>query len=121
MIDQTTGKPIDGSPLGLLLTEQARLRGDAPAFTIGAVTTSFAEGMAVLAREEPAMVIADYRLGDGDGLTLLEHVRRKNPRIRCFLHTGEALSRTSLGLDFTVLAKPCSVPALDAVVKGISA
>ena len=43
MIDQTTGKPIDGSPLGLLLTEQARLRGDAPAFTIGAVTTSFAD------------------------------------------------------------------------------
>jgi len=80
------------------------------------VATTYREGLAVLDRERPALVISDYRLPDGDGLSLVEKARERYPGLHCVLHTGEAVHRTAYGLDVPVLSKPCSVDELQAVV-----
>jgi CheY-like chemotaxis protein len=74
---------------------------------------SIKDALAELAAGRPDILIADYRLGDGDGMTLIEKVQAGPPPLPdCVLHTGEALQRTHMGFDIPVLSKPCPPDAL---------
>jgi two-component system nitrogen regulation response regulator GlnG len=70
----------------------------------------------VLEAQRPMALLSDYRLPGSDGLTLLERAQARFPGLRCMLHTGEAVRRTSIPLDFPVVPKPCAVEELQEVL-----
>ncbi|HZN92569.1 MAG TPA: response regulator [Myxococcales bacterium] len=74
--------------------------------------TTVAEAMKMVEERPPAVLICDYRLPDGDGLTVLERVGDRFPAVKRILHTGEAVMRVSFGFDVPVLGKPCSQDTL---------
>src|SRR5207302_892755 len=88
-----------------VLTTLRRATRDLPARMVFAATLK--EAWAAVNAEVPELIIADYRLPDGDGLGFLEKVQVKWPKVKAVLHTGEAVSRTAVGLDIPVLGKPC--------------
>jgi DNA-binding NtrC family response regulator len=94
---------VDDDPS--ILAVLRRITSSLPARVRFAVT--FAEAWQAVQDEPPHILVADYRLPDGDGLSLVERVLARWPNTRCVLHTGEAVTRTSIGLDIPVLAKPC--------------
>jgi DNA-binding NtrC family response regulator len=69
--------------------------------------SSAEEGLALLATEVPRLVISDYRLPGLDGISFLERVHDRHPGLKRILFTGEAVMRTSVGLDLPVIGKPC--------------
>ena len=72
------------------------------------LAATLAEAQASVRDEVPAVVICDYRMPDGDGLSFIERLQREHPGVRCLLHTGEALNRTGLwDYGVPVLLKPC--------------
>jgi CheY-like chemotaxis protein len=73
----------------------------------------------VLQSSEPTALLSDYRLPGMDGLTLLERAQALYPRLRCALHTGEAVHRTSLVPEFPVISKPCGAEDLQAVLRSL--
>jgi DNA-binding NtrC family response regulator len=77
------------------------------------------EAWAAVNAEVPEVIIADYRLPDGDGLTFLEKVQTQWPEVKCVLHTGEAVNRTAVGLDIPVLAKPCPPETLRELISSV--
>jgi DNA-binding NtrC family response regulator len=78
--------------------------------------STYKEGLAALAAGPLAMVIADYRLPDGDGLSLLEKVKEQWPACRRVLYTGEAVQESSFDEGTSVLGKPCTAEALEQVI-----
>jgi CheY-like chemotaxis protein len=70
------------------------------------------EGLAMLQAEQPSLVISDYRLPGLDGLSFLERVQALYPKVKRILFTGEAVLRTSVGMDIPVLGKPIPPDAL---------
>ena len=107
---------------GLLVVddEEAILRlfrllcGELPVRLTTAAT--YREGVAALDAEPLAMVIADYRLPDGDGLSLLEKAKQRWPNCRRVLYTGEAVQESSFDEGVSVLGKPCTADALQQVI-----
>jgi DNA-binding response OmpR family regulator len=51
------------------------------------LATTVAQGMAMLARE-PAYVVLDLMLPDGDGISLLQHVREQHLPVRVLVTTA---------------------------------
>jgi len=78
------------------------------------------EALSFLSEETPAIVISDYRLPGLDGVSFLERVREVNPFVKRILFTGEAVWRTSIGIDIPVLGKPCSPQALRALIVSLT-
>lgn len=78
------------------------------------------EALTKVSEELPDLVIADYRLGDGNGLSLVEKLlARPEPRPHCIIHTGEAVHRVQYGLDVPVLPKPCPPAEIEALIRGL--
>src|SRR5205823_8907250 len=77
-----------------------RVTRDVPARMVFA--SNLKEAWAAVNAELPELVIADYRLPDGDGLGFIEKLQARHPGLKCVLHTGEAVSRTAVGLDIPV-------------------
>jgi CheY-like chemotaxis protein len=71
--------------------------------------------------ETPDIIICDYRLPGLDGLSFLERVHDRHPDVKRILHTGEAIQRTSFGVDVPVLAKPCSPESLRELLESFAA
>ncbi len=67
-IDPATGQPVDGAPLGLLLSIHAELTPDRPAMTIGRRSYSFAEFDRAANRR--ARALADNGVDAGDRVIL---------------------------------------------------
>ena len=65
------------------------------------------EAQLLVEAEPPTLLICDYRLPGLDGVAFLERVHVRWPLVKRMLHTGEAVLRTSFGLDVPVLSKPC--------------
>jgi two-component system, NtrC family, response regulator AtoC len=87
---------------------------------------SAAEGLDVLARQRPDVVILDLRLGDSTGLETFERVRRLDERLPVILITGHGT--TDLAIEaikrgaFDYLLKPLELPALrDLVARACAA
>jgi two-component system nitrogen regulation response regulator GlnG len=78
--------------------------------------SSAAEGLAVVARTSPDVVILDVHLGDATGLTTFEQIRRHDARIPVILITGHGT--TDLAIEaikhgaYEYLLKPLELPQL---------
>jgi DNA-binding response OmpR family regulator len=53
------------------------------------VAPTLAEGVKAF-REEPAIIVLDLQLPDGNGLTLLEHIRKTGKSVKVFILSGES-------------------------------
>ena len=82
--------------------------------------TTVAEAMQQVEARPPAFLVCDYRLPDGDGLTVLERVGARFPQVKRVLHTGEAVMRVAIGFDVPVLSKPTSYEELQALLESFS-
>jgi two-component system nitrogen regulation response regulator GlnG len=82
--------------------------------------SSAAEGLAVLDRGPPDVVILDVHLGDASGLETFEQVRRRDARIPVILITGHGT--TDLAIEamkhgaYEYLLKPLELPQLRELV-----
>jgi CheY-like chemotaxis protein len=72
-----------------------------------------------LEKQAPMALFSDYRLPGMDGITLLERAQARFPGLRCVLHTGEAVRRTSIPLDFPVVPKPCAPAELREILRSL--
>ncbi len=102
---------VDDDPL--ILASFRRITRDLPARMRFASTIE--EAWNLVLAEVPAVIISDYRLPDGDGLSFLEKVHARFPAVKRILHTGEAVMRVDLGVgaDVPVLGKPCPPETLE--------
>ncbi len=98
------------------------LRGFLAAYPVAVITASKAsEGLDAVKAKQPAVVLLDYRLPDGDGLALLPMILGENPRTQVILMTAYgsiplAVEAVRLGaLD--VLPKPFDMEQLDIVLQ----
>ncbi len=75
-----------------------------------------AEGRATAEEWRPDVVLLDRRLPDGDGLSLVKALRRRRPRPRLVVMSGDPLEAAEQRLVDAHLLKPATVRAvLDAV------
>ncbi len=108
---------VDDEPF-ILQALQRQLRGKFET----AVAQSGAEGLKVLAESGPfAIVVADMRMPQMDGIEFLRKVRSQHPRIVCMMLTGNADRQTALdavneGKVFHFLTKPCDSATLIAAL-----
>jgi DNA-binding NtrC family response regulator len=103
---------IDDDPQILIVFR--RLAQDMPLRLVTAST--YQEGLSALSTDGLRMIIADYRLPDGDGLSLLEKAQGACPGARLVLFTGEVVEWASFDKHVSVLGKPCTLEALREVL-----
>jgi two-component system response regulator RegA len=102
------------------LTRLARAM-EARGFAV-ATAESVAEGLRLVEENEPAFAVVDMRLGDGNGLDVIQSVKTKRPDARAVILTGygniaTAVTAVKLGaIDY--LAKPADA---DEVMKALLA
>ena len=90
------------------------------------VAHTVAAALAAAAAVEPAAAVVDLRLGDEDGLALVEPLRARHPALRIVVLTGYASIATAvkaikLGAD-DYLAKPVTANAVaDVLARGAAA
>ena len=86
-----------------------------------ATAESIAEAKALIEREPPQIVISDLKLGDGDGLQLLNHLRKVDPGILFILITAYASADSAIEAlkdgAFDYVTKPFDVEDLKKVVQ----
>ncbi len=74
------------------------------------VAGSYAAAVAAIDKKTYDLVLADIRLGDGDGFELLAHCRRKHPNLMVILITGYGTPETAVEAiragAFDLLTKP---------------
>jgi two-component system response regulator RegA len=81
---------------------------------------SVAEGLAKVEAAAPAFAVVDMRLGDGNGLDVIEGLRRRRPEARAIILTGygniaTAVSAVKMGaIDY--LAKPADADEVHAAL-----
>jgi DNA-binding NarL/FixJ family response regulator len=83
-----------------------------------------AEGLAMLRRVKPDILIQDIRLGQDDGLQMLREVKTFSPKTRCLVLTGftedtlllQAIRQSADGF----LLKSCSMPLLVRAIRQVA-
>jgi len=82
---------------------------------------SLAEAKELVARDHPQIVISDLKLGDGDGLQLLHHLREVDPAILFILITAYASADSAIGAlkdgAYDYVTKPFDVEDLKKIVQ----
>lgn len=90
-------------------------------FTVSQAET-VAEGLALVKKSAPAYAVVDMRLGDGNGLDVIEAIRARRPDARSIVLTGygniaTAVNAVKLGaVDY--LAKPADADDVFAALAG---
>ncbi|MBM3489290.1 MAG: ActR/PrrA/RegA family redox response regulator transcription factor [Alphaproteobacteria bacterium] len=123
MIDTPSGDGkqlllVDDDDLWLKRLARAMERRGYEVLTAGSV----AEGLEVLRLRAPGFAVVDLRLGDGNGLDVVEALRARRPDARIVVLTGygaiaTAVAAIKLGaVDY--LAKPADADELDLVLSG---
>jgi two-component system response regulator RegA len=82
---------------------------------------SVADGLAAVDADAPAFAVIDLRLGDGNGLDVIERLKQKRPDARGIILTGygniaTAVSAVKLGA-FDYLAKPADADDIHAALQ----
>lgn len=79
------------------------------------------EGLAVMNRERPQIVLLDIRLGTSSGLDLFAELRKVNPRVLVIFITGHGTADTAIETmklgAFDYLVKPLDLDLLSATVE----
>jgi CheY-like chemotaxis protein len=77
------------------------------------------EALMLLAARAFTVVISDVEMPEGNGITLLDTIRRKFPEVRLVLMSGRQLPRAEeIPEEASFLSKPFSPERLLAVVRG---
>ena len=84
------------------------------------VAESVADGIAAIESEAPAFAVIDMRLGDGNGLDVIERLKERRPDARGVILTGygniaTAVSAVKMGA-FDYLAKPADADEIHAAL-----
>ncbi|AWM88885.1 two-component system response regulator [Microvirga sp. 17 mud 1-3] len=84
------------------------------------VAESVAEGIAAIESEAPAFAVIDMRLGDGNGLDVIERLKNRRPDARGVILTGygniaTAVTAVKMGA-FDYLAKPADADEIHAAL-----
>ena len=84
------------------------------------VAESVAEGVAAIESEPPAFAVIDMRLGDGNGLDVIERLKNRRPEARGVILTGygniaTAVTAVKMGA-FDYLAKPADADEIHATL-----
>ncbi len=84
------------------------------------VAESVADGIAAIESEAPAFAVIDMRLGDGNGLDVIERLKNRRPDARGVILTGygniaTAVTAVKLGA-FDYLAKPADADEIHAAL-----
>jgi two-component system response regulator RegA len=78
--------------------------------------TSCETARAAAAERPPSVVVADLKLGDGNGLELLEELARSHPGMAGIIVSGEEIPRSNTTILFGALTKPYEAEALVTLV-----
>ena len=106
----------DDSPL----TESARDILEDADFAVETAAT-LAEARAILARWKPDIVVTDFNLPDGKGLTLALEVRQLIPNLKCVLMSGEKMEVGDAPVFDAVLTKPVDPATFLTLLAGFDA
>ncbi len=84
------------------------------------VAESVAEGLSAIEAEAPAFAVIDMRLGDGNGLDVIERLKNRRPEARGVILTGygniaTAVTAVKMGA-FDYLAKPADADEIHAAL-----
>ena len=83
------------------------------------------EGLAMIRKVKPDILVQDIRLGLDDGLLMLREVREIAPKTRCLVLTGfteDGLMHEAIRqLAFGFLLKSCSMPLLVSAIRQVAA
>ncbi|MBM6593848.1 ActR/PrrA/RegA family redox response regulator transcription factor [Microvirga pudoricolor] len=84
------------------------------------VAESVAEGLSAIESEAPAFAVIDMRLGDGNGLDVIERLKNRRPEARGVILTGygniaTAVTAVKMGA-FDYLAKPADADEIHAAL-----
>lgn len=97
------------------------LRGE-PEFSCVGTAESLAQGLPLVERLQPDIVVMDLQLGDGDGISATARLVERNPAIRVVILTAYAdtatLGRASEAGACALLPKDGSLPELLDVLRG---
>lgn len=79
------------------------------------------EALALLGRQSFALCLTDMRLGDGDGLSIVEHITRHHPALPVAVITAHGSAENAVAAlkagAFDYLGKPVSLDQLRALVR----
>jgi DNA-binding response OmpR family regulator len=80
------------------------------------VATTLSEAMTLIKSKHPDSIVLDLMLPDGDGTTLLQHIRATRPEVRVIIATGVLdphwLQRVRDAQPTGVLTKPIKIQEL---------
>jgi two-component system response regulator RegA len=87
------------------------------------VAESVAEGLAAIENDAPAFAVIDMRLGDGNGLDVIERLKNRRPDARGVILTGygniaTAVTAVKMGA-FDYLAKPADADEIHAALMAL--
>lgn len=108
----------DDRPFSSRLARAMELRG-----YVVRVAESVAEGLSAIESEAPAFAVIDMRLGDGNGLDVIERLKNRRPEARGVILTGygniaTAVTAVKMGA-FDYLAKPADADEIHAALMAI--
>lgn len=102
----------DEEELRFILKQRLKRRG----YEVAEVGTA-QEGMALLSQEIFEGVLLDIRLPDGDGLTLLQEIKKQQPELQVIMLTGHGTLESAIEAmktgAFDYLTKPCNLSELE--------
>lgn len=75
----------------------SRLLADEDGITVLGIAGTVRETMELVSRYEPQVVLLDYQLPDGDGVTVTADVKRAHPKTMVVMLTGSTEDRVLLG------------------------
>lgn len=70
---------------------------DEPDIDVLGIAHTASDGIALVHRDHPAVVLIDYRLPDHDGIYVIGEIQRDHPEISCIILTGSGGDRVLLG------------------------
>lgn len=102
----------DEDELRSILTQRLKRRG----YDIWEAGTA-QEGMTLISEQIFEGVLLDIRLPDGDGLTLLQEIKKQQPELQVIMLTGHGTLESAIeamkGGAFDYLTKPCNLSELE--------
>jgi DNA-binding NtrC family response regulator len=108
---------IDDEP-GIRTTIQSILQSDELQVLVAA---NAGEGLALMARESPQIVMLDIRLGNESGLDVFQQLRLLNPRVLVIFITGHGTTETAIETmklgAYDYLVKPLDLDELSSTVE----
>jgi CheY-like chemotaxis protein len=77
------------------------------------------EALGLIEEHLPSVVVSSYSLPEGDGLSLLERVRKEYPSVGCVLHTARPAKQLRGARGIAMVEKSAEPETLEAVLKSL--